>query len=249
MTNKTEIAEMEKLNTLVELAKEINSKQWFINSDEEVVAVDNDTGPDDSGEVFIGCAANIQLAKYIAAASPENIIAFAEAAQARIAELEGAVDTWRKESAYNLQGKNDAKEYARELEDINERHQNRVAVLEYKLEYAEAEIAALRGAAVPVYQHRFSRRFVGAEWGEWKECTKPVYDASLDEGNNTATKCEVRVLFTTPQHAPVVDVTNVLEVPYKMSGQTFKAYDKDDLLAALASVGITVKSADGEGES
>lgn len=68
-----------------------------------------------------------------------------EAAEARIAELEGAVDTWRKESAYNLQGKNDAKEYARELEDINERHQNRVAVLECKLEYAEAEIAALRG--------------------------------------------------------------------------------------------------------
>lgn len=73
---------MEKLNELVEQAKEISSKNWFINSDEEVTAIDKDAGPDDSEEVFIGCAANIQLAKYITSASPETILAIAEAFRA-----------------------------------------------------------------------------------------------------------------------------------------------------------------------
>lgn len=73
---------MEKLNELVEMAKEISSKRWFLNADEEVTAFDNDAGADDSDEAFIGCAANIQLAKYIASASPETILAIAEAFRA-----------------------------------------------------------------------------------------------------------------------------------------------------------------------
>jgi len=89
---------MKELNELVEMAKEISSKRWFLNSDEEVTAFDNDAGADDSEEAFIGCAANIQLAKYIAAASPETVLAIseaflaleqrAEAAEAKLAEHE-----------------------------------------------------------------------------------------------------------------------------------------------------------------
>jgi hypothetical protein len=81
---------MKELNELFELAKEISSKQWFLNADEEVIAVDNDAGPDDSGEAFIGCAANIQLANYIAAASPENILAISEAFRALEQRAEAA---------------------------------------------------------------------------------------------------------------------------------------------------------------
>lgn len=73
---------MKELNELVDQAKEISSKQWFLNADEEVTAVDNDAGPDDSEEAFIGCAANIQLAKYMTTASPETILAIAEAFRA-----------------------------------------------------------------------------------------------------------------------------------------------------------------------
>lgn len=40
----------------------------------------------------------------------------AESAEAKLTKSESALDTWRKESAYNLQGKNDVKEYARDLE-------------------------------------------------------------------------------------------------------------------------------------
>lgn len=83
---------MKELNELVELAKEINSKRWFLNADEEVTAIDNHAGPDDSEEAFIRCAANIQLAKYITAASPENILAIAEAFRALEHDLEKECD-------------------------------------------------------------------------------------------------------------------------------------------------------------
>jgi len=52
-------------------------------------------------------------------ADTKDILAIAEAFRAmeqRAEAAEAAVDTWRKESAYNLQGKNDAREYIRELE-------------------------------------------------------------------------------------------------------------------------------------
>lgn len=70
---------MIKLQELADMAKEISSKKWFLNADEEVTAIDNDAGPDDTEEAFIGCAANIQLAKYIASANPETILNISEA--------------------------------------------------------------------------------------------------------------------------------------------------------------------------
>lgn len=69
---------MIKLQELADMAKEISSKKWFLNADEEVTAIDNDAGPDDTEEAFIGCAANIQLAKYMVSANPEAILAIAE---------------------------------------------------------------------------------------------------------------------------------------------------------------------------
>jgi len=81
---------MIKLQELAGMAKEISSKKWFLNADEEVTAIDNDALPDDTEEAFIGCAANIQLAKYMAAANPETILAIAEAYSALEQRLKAA---------------------------------------------------------------------------------------------------------------------------------------------------------------
>ncbi|WP_165786539.1 hypothetical protein [Mixta theicola] len=67
------------------------------NSVNHYTAIDSDAGTDDSEEAFIGCAANIQLAKFITAANPAAILEIAaafrqmqqraEAAEAQLAEL------------------------------------------------------------------------------------------------------------------------------------------------------------------
>lgn len=49
--------------------------------------------------------------------------------------------------------------------------------------------------------------------------------------------------FTTPKKS-VIDLRNVLKVPYRISGQHFTAYDADDLHAAIEASGGIVK--DGE---
>jgi len=85
---------MKELNELVELAKEFDAS----NTVEAAMAINS---------------------QFKAAATRETILAIAEAfrtLEQRAEAAEAAVDTWRKESAYNLQGKNDAREYIRELE-------------------------------------------------------------------------------------------------------------------------------------
>jgi len=64
---------------------------------------------DVSKAAFDRCHPDYRWVSYTAPPVPEDWKQRAEAAEA-------AVDTWRKESAYNLQGKNDAREYIRELE-------------------------------------------------------------------------------------------------------------------------------------
>ncbi|PKB90954.1 hypothetical protein A8A01_03345 [Ewingella americana] len=92
------------------------------------------------------------------------------------------------------------------------------------------EIEALRGAQEPV--------------GLIKRKTPLLSDGAFRYSLISDVNLPLDTELFTRQPKPVVDLTNVLKVPYRISGQSFAAYDSDDLHAALEADGIVVN--DGE---
>lgn len=269
MTNKNQIALMGTLNELVEMAKEISSKKWFINSDEEVTAIDNDAGPDDSEEAFIGCAANIQLAKYIAAASPEAILAIAEATEDCIGELtqfKAAFDAWHSKTEWVQTDRRFdvlmpwGMHRADVLRHYIERQDTRIAELEeqknksgehfYKaVQYGaklESELSKLKGDAVP-----FMYAICHPDGSAWMDEGCVALDQShlgvvlADLRRDTGEDYHIVPVFTQAQPVPVV----VLPKSERLDGNGYGYYlDMHDVFTALEAAGINFKSDDGEGE-
>ena len=202
---------MKELNELVELAKEISSKQWFLNADEEVIAVDNDAGPDDSGEVFIGCAANIQLAKYISAASPETILVISEefrAMEQGKTDAETVAENWKQETKI----RNSQLDLA--IEQRNQ-YQERAEAAEAKLAELEKQPSIATVISPPIYiSHGDKKRVYGIET-----------DCPLKSGD--------KLFASTGAASSLADL-----VPWELSlneaHSVFKNYDcGDDIFTAL----------------
>ena len=95
----------------------------------------------------------------------------------------------------------------------------------------QGELAALKGDQVSVGKFVFEPS--GERWHHIKH----------GEHQHAEPKLKLVKLYDRPQK-PIIDLSNVLKVPYKISGQRFTAYDTDDLHAAIEAAGGIVK--DGE---
>lgn len=116
------------------------------------------------------------------------------------------------------------------------------ASLSWSLGVAEGQIAALRGEQVPV------------AWTDAEELSQlsKVGCAYLFTAHPISPDADLRrviKLFTTPQAAPVVVLPDASAKNFYLSDGTFRSEDyQKSLISSLKLQGITVKSADGEGE-